>query len=213
MWVGAWVGQYGIDWAAWATEADASEILDTLPDEVPGAEPLGIRRYVPAEEAERERYGDPGLRALFGLQEVCPEASIASGLVMGAEIAAREMASLRAANARLEKERDELAKIRDSMNGDIEWFVDSMARIRKRCGYDRWIAAEDQVDRVVEERDAALAKASILLAERDEARSDIEELRRYAQGPFVPKHQYDEVVRQRDDALAALDRARGEGGE
>jgi len=39
---------------------------------------------------EPDRYGDPGLRLLFAIQEACPEAGVASGILVGAEILLRE---------------------------------------------------------------------------------------------------------------------------
>jgi hypothetical protein len=37
-----------------------------------------------------ERYGDAGLRLLFKIQDACPEAGVASGLLLGAEILLKE---------------------------------------------------------------------------------------------------------------------------
>lgn len=41
------------------------------------------------------RYGDPGLELLFLIQEECPEAGIASGLRLGAEILLRHYVALK----------------------------------------------------------------------------------------------------------------------
>jgi len=42
-----------------------------------------------------ERYGDAGLELLFRIQEACPEAGIASGLRLGAEILLGEYLKLK----------------------------------------------------------------------------------------------------------------------
>lgn len=174
VWVGTWAETYGIDWAAWGSEADAREALDAMPEEVPGAEPLGIRRFVPAEEAEREK-------------EYWKQLAQARGL----------------ANARLEKERDELnievTNLTRQAIGDA-WKTGKIVRERDRLLAER-DALAGQIDamhrRGLGDVDGPewRARAEKAEAERDEARKKNEQLLEHV----------GEARRERDEARAAYE--------
>lgn len=79
---------------------------------------------------QQERYGDAGLRLLAAIQDACPEAGIASGLILGSEILLREYKAMKLQNDELRNALEEIRKLEGpGLDGSSENRSGKIARL------------------------------------------------------------------------------------